>query len=56
VKGWTTKKIAFLVFAAAAFLFYVVQAGKKLGLIAGVFFGVLGVAIFLFEVRRLRTK
>ena len=56
VSGWTPKKIGLFVLAVLVFLFYTVEAAIKLGLLAGMFFAVMGIAIFLFEVRRLKPK
>jgi hypothetical protein len=56
VSGWTPKKIALFVLAVLVFLFYAIKAEMRLGLLAGILFVILGVAIFLFEVRRLKRK
>ena len=47
-----SKKIELFVLAVLVFLFSAIEAEMRLGLPAGIFFVVLGVAIFLFEVRR----
>jgi hypothetical protein len=56
VSGWAPKKIGLFVLAVLVFLFYIVEAAIKLGLLAVMFFAVMGIAIFLFEVRRLKPK
>jgi hypothetical protein len=56
VSGWTPKKIVLFALAVLVFLFYAIEAEMRLGLLAGILFVILGIAIFLFEVRRLKRK